>query len=57
MYQFYALKLINQVRMMYEVKNLLEVNLKGRVFALDSTTVDLCLESYFGRLSGLLKLL
>jgi len=45
-YQDYALKLIEQVKKMYEDDNQLEVNLKGRVFALDSTTVDLCLEVF-----------
>ena len=45
-YQDYALKLIDQAKKMYEGQNQLEVNLKGRVFALDSTTVDLCLEVF-----------
>ena len=45
-YQDYALKLIDQAKKMYEGENQLEVNLKGRVFALDSTTVDLCLEVF-----------
>jgi hypothetical protein len=45
-YQDYALKLIDQAKKMYEDDNQLEVNLKGRVFALDSTTVDLCLEVF-----------
>lgn len=45
-YQDYALKLIDQAKKMYEGDNQLEVNLKGRVFALDSTTVDLCLEVF-----------
>ena len=45
-YQDYALKLIEQAKKMYEGDNQLEVNLKGRVFALDSTTVDLCLEVF-----------
>lgn len=45
-YQDYALKLIDQAQKMYESDNQLEVNLKGRVFALDSTTVDLCLEVF-----------
>ena len=45
-YQEYALKLIDQAKKMYEGDNQLEVNLKGRVFALDSTTVDLCLEVF-----------
>jgi hypothetical protein len=45
-YQDYALKLIEQAKKMYACDNQLEVNLKGRVFALDSTTVDLCLEVF-----------
>ena len=45
-YQDYALKLIDQAKKMYEGDSQLEVNLKGRVFALDSTTVDLCLEVF-----------
>ena len=45
-YEDYALKLIDQAKKMYEGDNQLEVNLKGRVFALDSTTVDLCLEVF-----------
>ena len=45
-YQDYALKLIEQAKKMYADDDQLEVNLKGRVFALDSTTVDLCLEVF-----------
>ena len=45
-YQDYALKLIEQAKKMYKCDNQLEVNLKGRVFALDSITVDLCLEVF-----------
>ena len=45
-YQDYALKLIDQAQKMYDGENQLKVNLKGRVFALDSTTVDLCLEVF-----------
>lgn len=42
----FALKLIEQAKLLYEGDSQLEVNLKGRVFALDSTTVDLCLEVF-----------
>jgi hypothetical protein len=42
----FGLKLIDQARRMYEGENQLDINLKGRVFALDSTTVDLCLEVF-----------
>src|SRR5665213_984949 len=45
-YHDYTLKLIDQAKKMYEGENQLEVNLKGSVFALDSTTVDLCLEVF-----------
>lgn len=45
-FQDFGLKLIEQARQLYEEDNQLDVNLKGRVFALDSTTVDLCLEVF-----------
>ncbi len=54
-YQDYALKLIDQAKKMYEGDNQLEVNLKGRVLALDSTTADLCLEVFYGHHSVQLK--
>jgi Transposase DDE domain/Domain of unknown function (DUF4372) len=45
-FQDFALKLIEQARILYEGHDQLDVKLKGRVFALDSTTVDLCLEVF-----------
>ena len=45
-FQDFGIKLIEQARSMYEGDNQLELKLKGRVFALDSTTVDLCLELF-----------
>lgn len=45
-FQDFGLKLIEQARILYEDDNQLDVKLKGRVFALDSTTVDLCLEVF-----------
>ena len=45
-FQDFGLKLIEQARQLYEEDNQLDVNLKGKVFALDSTTVDLCLEVF-----------
>jgi len=45
-FQDFGLKLIEQARILYEDDNLLDVKLKGKVFALDSTTVDLCLEVF-----------
>ena len=45
-FQDFGLKLIQQARILYEDDDQLDVNLKGKVFALDSTTVDLCLEVF-----------
>lgn len=46
-YQDFGLKLIEQARILYEGDNQLKVDLKGDVFILDSTTVDLCLEVFW----------
>lgn len=45
-FQDFGLKLIEQARILYKDDNQLDVKLKGKVFALDSTTVDLCLEVF-----------
>ena len=45
-FQDFGLKLIEQARILYEGDDQLDVKLKGNVFALDSTTVDLCLEVF-----------
>jgi len=46
-FQDFGLKLIEQARILHEGDNQLEnIKLKGKVFALDSTTVDLCLEVF-----------
>ena len=45
-FQDFGIKLIEQARTMYEGDNQLDLKLKGRVFGLDSTTVDLCLEVF-----------
>jgi hypothetical protein len=45
-FQDFGLKLIEQARILYDGDNQLDVKLKGKVFALDSTTVDLCLEVF-----------
>ena len=45
-FQDFGIKLIEQARILYDGDNQLDVKLKGRVFALDSTTVDLCLEVF-----------
>jgi hypothetical protein len=46
-YQDFGLKLIEQAKIIYKGDNQLKVNLKGDVFILDSTTVDLCLEVFW----------
>ncbi len=45
-FQDFGLKLIDQARIIYEGDNQLDFKLKGKIFALDSTTVDLCLEVF-----------
>lgn len=45
-FQDFGIKLIEQARILYENDDQLDINLKGKVFALDSTTVDLCLEVF-----------
>ena len=45
-FQDFGLKLIEQARILYKDDDQLDVTLKGKVFALDSTTVDLCLEVF-----------
>ncbi len=45
-FQDFGLKLIEEAKKLYEGDNQLDLNLQGRVFALDSTTVDLCLEVF-----------
>jgi len=45
-FQDFGLNLIEQARILYESDNQLDTKLKGTVFALDSTTVDLCLEVF-----------
>jgi hypothetical protein len=43
----FALKLIEEAQDLYADDSLLDVKLKGRIFALDSTTVDLCLNVFW----------
>ena len=43
----FALKLIEQAKMLYVNDNQLDVKLKGRIFALDSTVIDLCLNVFW----------
>ena len=46
-FEEFGLKLIEQAKALYQNDNQLDINLKGDVFALDSTTVDLCLEIFW----------
>lgn len=46
-YQDFALKLIEKAKDLYKTDNQLEVNLKGRVFAIDATVIDLCLSVFW----------
>lgn len=46
-FQDFGLKLIERAQMLYEGDNQLDTKLKGKIFALDSTTVDLCLEVFY----------
>lgn len=59
-FEEFGLKLIEQARLLYEKDNQLAVDLKGDVFALDSTTIDLCLDVYswacFRRAKGGIKI-
>lgn len=45
-FQDFGLKLIGEARKLYVDDNQLEVRLKGKVYALDSTTIDLCLSVF-----------
>lgn len=59
-FQDFGLKLIDQARSLYDGDSQLEVRLKGNVYALDSTTIDLCLNvfwwSNFRKAKGAVKL-
>jgi len=46
-FQDFALKLIDQARELYKSDNQLDVKLKGRVFAIDATVIDLCLSVFW----------
>ncbi len=45
-YQDFALLLIAQAKILYVGDNQLEIDIKNNVFAIDSTTIDLCLSVY-----------
>lgn len=46
-FEDFGLKLIQNAKSLYASENQLEVDLKGDIFALDSTTIDLCLEVFW----------
>ena len=46
-YEDLALVLIKQAKQLYALDDDLEVSLKGNVFAIDSTTIDLCLSAFY----------
>ena len=58
-FQDFGLKLIEEAKALYADDNQLDVRLKGEVFALDSTTVDLCLNVFgwatFRKAKGAIK--
>lgn len=43
----FGLKLIEQAKALYADDNQLDLKLKGRIFALDSTTIDLCIQVFW----------
>lgn len=43
----FALKLIDQARVLCQDDNLLDLKLKGKVYALDATVIDLCLNVFW----------
>ncbi len=43
----FALKLIEQARVLCQDDNLLDIKLKGKVYALDATVIDLCLDVFW----------
>ena len=46
-YRDFGLKLIEKAKVLYANDNQLDVKLKGRIFALDSTVIDLCLSVFW----------
>jgi len=46
-FQDFALKLIEQAKTLYSNDNQLDIKLKGGIYALDSTVVDLCLSVFW----------
>lgn len=46
-YEDLAMLLINEAKQLYLNDNKLDINLKGNVFAIDTTTIDLCLSTFY----------
>ena len=46
-YEDLAMVLIKEAKQLYIHDNDLEVSLKGNVFAIDATTIDLCLSTFY----------
>jgi len=46
-FQDFGLKLISQAKDLYKGSTQLDFDLEGNIFALDSTTVDLCLDIFW----------
>ena len=46
-YQQHAMLLIKEAKQLYIADDNLEVQLKGNVFAIDATTIDLCLSTFY----------
>jgi hypothetical protein len=46
-FQDFALKLIEHARSLCKDENLLDIKLKGKVYALDATVIDLCLDVFW----------
>jgi len=47
-YEELAMLLIKEAKQLYKNDNELEVSLKGNIFAIDATTIDLCLSTFTG---------
>ena len=46
-FQDFGMKLIEQAKELYKGTNQLDLNLKGDIYAFDSTTIDLCLDIFW----------
>jgi hypothetical protein len=46
-YRDFALKLIEQARVLCSDDNLIDLKLKGKIYALDATVIDLCLDVFW----------